>query len=572
VQQRIVLKHVTGSKANQTEEFPIQDFKELTIGRDPAAGCKFDPDRDDLVSRLHAKIVKESDSPLQFAVVDLESRNGTMVNDQRVFKSARLNPGDTVQLGPAGPSFLFLVEPPPPRPTRSIGDISASGERKPVPSTREAATPVSPVTPATATPITPFTPAHEPRPVSRSTMERLIGQVSGQSRRAMWITGMTLTVLVIILLAVLYMYWGRIVNPPGFDVIARQNADAVVLVEVGWKLVDTSTGRQLHHSQILYGDRKIPVYTLSDGKIQPILINTDESGQHRPIGGQVSGTGFVVSSDGFIVANRHVAAAWETAYVWPADMPDGFLVDENGGLVREVRAVDLPRDWVPANTAAVVDSISYNNKRRTVVPKPSKAKNMDGRLDYLDVTFASTKSRARARLIGAADAQDVALVKVDLPRRLNYVTLFSEYEAAQEANAGVSQRLARFFKRTPPYETVRQGDAAMVMAYPAVSPDTVARDPQQRTIPEPTVSVGNVARIYRAGATVRIEQVPIEVGDSYQLTMGSMGTGSSGGPVFDQWGRVFALLFFSRTTADSQANFAVPIRFAVDIMNLGRAQ
>ena len=45
--ERIVLKHLSGSKANQVEEFPLAHVKELILGRDPSSTVKYDPDRDE---------------------------------------------------------------------------------------------------------------------------------------------------------------------------------------------------------------------------------------------------------------------------------------------------------------------------------------------------------------------------------------------------------------------------------------------------------------------------------------------------------------------------------------------
>src|SRR5215213_7774006 len=110
---RIVLRHLSGSKANQVEEFPLSHVKELVFGRDPSATVKYDPDRDDLVGRQHAKITQDPNDPSQFIVTDLNSRNGTFLNRQRVTGAVRVNPGDVVQLGPGGPEFVFEVEPRP---------------------------------------------------------------------------------------------------------------------------------------------------------------------------------------------------------------------------------------------------------------------------------------------------------------------------------------------------------------------------------------------------------------------------------------------------------------------------
>ena len=77
--ERIVLRHLNGSKANQVEEFPLAHFKELVVGRDPSATVKYDPDKDDLVGRQHAGIAQDPNDPTQFAITDLNSRNGTLV-------------------------------------------------------------------------------------------------------------------------------------------------------------------------------------------------------------------------------------------------------------------------------------------------------------------------------------------------------------------------------------------------------------------------------------------------------------------------------------------------------------
>src|SRR2546430_13784721 len=122
--ERVIIKHLRGSKANQIEEFPLNNFKELTFGRDPSSTIKYDPDRDDLVGRQQAKLIRDdqateisgqsdSISNLQFTVTDLNSRNGTFVNKQRIVGSVKIWPGDIVQFGPGGPEFQFDIEPRP---------------------------------------------------------------------------------------------------------------------------------------------------------------------------------------------------------------------------------------------------------------------------------------------------------------------------------------------------------------------------------------------------------------------------------------------------------------------------
>src|SRR5215212_19541 len=151
--ERIVLKHLSGSKANQVEEFPLAHVKELILGRDPSSTVKYDPDRDDLVGRQHAKITQDPNDPSQFIVTDLNSRNGTFVNRQRLSGTTRINPGDVVQLGPGGPEFVFEVEPRPAGSTKATR-VAQTGPMAPT----------MPGAPATRVPGGPPPPQHQQQP------------------------------------------------------------------------------------------------------------------------------------------------------------------------------------------------------------------------------------------------------------------------------------------------------------------------------------------------------------------------------------------------------------------------
>ncbi|RYY12998.1 MAG: FHA domain-containing protein, partial [Chitinophagaceae bacterium] len=110
--ERYVIKHVSGSKINQVEEFDFNK-KLLTIGRVAGSDIQYDPEKETIVSREHAKIVKAVDGSLRFTVVDNNSRNGIFVNKVRVKGSMPVEPGDVVQLGNNGPSFSFDIYPRP---------------------------------------------------------------------------------------------------------------------------------------------------------------------------------------------------------------------------------------------------------------------------------------------------------------------------------------------------------------------------------------------------------------------------------------------------------------------------
>src|SRR5437867_5075312 len=111
--QRVVIRHISGSKADQVEEFPVDQFKILTLGRNTDQIIQYDPDNDDLVSRKHARISREEDQEDRFLITDVGSSHGTYVNKQRISGTASILPGDVIQLGPGGPEFQFDLQPRP---------------------------------------------------------------------------------------------------------------------------------------------------------------------------------------------------------------------------------------------------------------------------------------------------------------------------------------------------------------------------------------------------------------------------------------------------------------------------
>jgi ABC-type multidrug transport system ATPase subunit len=86
--------------------------KELTrLGRDPEGEVVIDADAA-VVSRRHAEI-RLSDG--QYAITDLKSFNGTLVNGQRITETVSLFDGDQIELGNSGPR-LRLIDPAHPAP------------------------------------------------------------------------------------------------------------------------------------------------------------------------------------------------------------------------------------------------------------------------------------------------------------------------------------------------------------------------------------------------------------------------------------------------------------------------
>jgi S1-C subfamily serine protease len=261
------------------------------------------------------------------------------------------------------------------------------------------------------------------------------------------------------------------------------------------------------------------------------------------LGGEHTGTGFTVTNDGFIMTNRHVAASWHTTYHFPKEANPGVLLDK-GQLVRRKDGtpiiVQAPGNWVPARTRQAGQQLQGG---------------FEGRNDYLDVTFAKQQLRIPAQLARISDRHDVAMIKIQVPEPVEAVKLLDNYSS------------------------IKPGDSAVVLGYPAVSPrvygrvrsqDVFNREDRPRVVPDPTITVGHVGRVLR-GKTPQAgneeeSAMYSEFGDAYQLTINATGGGNSGGPLFNDQGRAIGIYFASRNL-DARISFAVPIRYAMELMS-----
>jgi S1-C subfamily serine protease len=561
----MLIKHLSGSKANQVEEFSLKHHNELTFGREGGVTVKYDPDRDDLVGRQHAKISRDPSDPNGFQLTDLNSTNGTFLNGQKVNGTVRVSPGDRVQFGPGGPEFMFDVEP---RPDNAAKSTRIAGAATAPPQTRIA------TAGATGGEV-------KPGGVGKATVERMVSQAVTDTKRSQgrkWgaIGGVAIVLILLLVAGVVGGgYWLYTKREAALkDELGGKTSDlekkvaaggisaseindkygkSVVFIEVAWRLIDTQKQTQVYH-QFVPNSREVlskllgvnfgkgpidpsaggalPVYVQTGDSYEPLLTDS-KTDLSVPIGGRHTGTGFVVTADGFVLTNRHVAATWMTSYQFPDTTPRGIVITAQGQLA-STSLVPPPSDWVPANTK-------------------QEGKQLQGQLkgvdDTLDVTLAGKESRMAASLKQVSDRHDVALIKVDVPGQLTKVELFDNYDS------------------------LKKGEQVVIMGYPAASPrvygvisskDVFNQNTQLKVIPDPTVTTTNIGNIIRDSDDKDKDKRVSVMGDVIQLATGSTGAGNSGGPVFDSQGRVIGI-FFAGDKANS-ITYAVPIRYGKEFL------
>lgn len=546
----VLIRHIAGSKKGQVEKFEVANTPEIKIGRGLENNVGFDPVKEDTISRNHCSIVQDGANPERFYISDSQSKNGTFVNDSLIIGKTELFAGDIVKLGKEGPSFEFDLDPRPQshiKKTRIIDPVAIKETK--IHSSNDLPKATSEKAPPTK------------EGIGKNTMQHMIRESEKKSK-----TGLLITVLAILLLAstggyLLYKKTGvkeivHVKDPKTTFTpteIAKANQDKVVYIEMAWKLTNTASSEEMYHVYYPVVQKgQIVGYQAaysqnSQGAIVPFLVTKGDYlkalGNAQGIeldliasGG--SGSGFVVDERGFIATNRHVASNWLTSYRFQQYAFPGVLVepDQNGQFGpnwNKTVTQEMVGEWVPGN-----------DKRYTGVNT------------YLDVTFANNSQRTPAKIVRISSTHDVAMIKIDLPEALPKVDLYDSYNEIQP------------------------GDPAIVMGYPGIAPvqlvlkrsqDVFNTNPEITSVPVPTVSNGNVGRMVRGSEkNSKIDDYQSTFGDYYQLTINSTGGGNSGGPMFDEKGRVVGVYSAGKWEPGTSISFAVPIKYVMELM--GRQQ
>lgn len=535
----LLIRHVSGSKKGQLEKFPVTGKTEIKIGRGTDSDVRFDPIKEDTISREHCRILQDEAKPDLYTVIDSQSKNGTYVNYIKIDGKTEIFAGDVIMLGKDGPAFEFDLDPRPSghaKKTRVIESVPANETR---------------MQDAVGTQKTSENTAKPKEAIGKQTMQHMIQQSEKKSK-----VGLLVTVIAVLLVVgtggyllsknqkvkeIVKVQEPKTTFTPAE--IAKSNQDKVIYVEMAWKLTNTSTGDEMYQAYfpVKNGENIIGykgAYTRNEqGKIVPFLTTKSDAPQGALldlIASSGSGSGFVVDERGFIATNRHVAANWLTSFHFQDYAFPGYLLEyDQKGRLNINPDVEVGRqdvgDWVPGN-----------DKKYT------------GENTYLDVTFANNSQRTPAKIVRISPTHDIAMIKIDLPETLPKVTLYDSYEEIQP------------------------GDPAIVMGYPGIAPaqlvlkrsqDVFNTNPNITSVPVPTISNGNVGRMVRgAEKNSKIDDYMSTFGDYYQLTINSTGGGNSGGPMFDDKGRVVGVFSAGKWEPGAAISFAVPVKYVMELM------
>jgi serine protease Do len=613
---RIIIRHMSGSKANQIEQLPLGELRELTIGRDPSSKISFDPG-DDVVSRNHAVIRVVGDDQISFKIADLGSSNGTFLNNERIKGETELLPEDMVELGKNGPKFVFDVQPRPTNlaaRTRIISLDNSTATRVIKTAEIAAATATVDVGKTTAFGANTTQVGAEGGKVAigKETVLHMLGEQRRSASRV-WIASVA-GIAAFVLLGGGALYWkhqqdlaaqqadlmrvqqeaaaqqanleaktrqlqseasASFSQRIGMDPqeITRQFGNAVAKVDLQWRIYDQQTGEPVFHKTVIWkkDGRLLPAYVhFPSGLVLRWLTLANDGRSNLAISGNGSATAFVVSDAGFMLTSKHVAAGWTLAYgvakdTRGNDYQEGVLYEWNSNPERRgrepepklINLSDYPdlNTWVPETGGFIFETDKPSIDGPGNVPDPSKD-DKDKRF------FEGRDDRLEVSFPGSRVAINATLGRTS-----------SESDAAL-IKIDTPQALTKVELATGD-DIVTPGERVMALGYPQLAIETLAvsdtiegGQPRQliNRVPEVSVTEGIVSKVTPSvkeenGVTLRGL-----LGDVIQLSINSAGQGNSGGPVFNSEGKVIGLFTYVISGGSATDSGAVPIKYGLELM------
>jgi S1-C subfamily serine protease len=613
---RIEIRHVAGSKANQIEQFQLDNLTELTIGRDPRSTIAFDPTRDDRVSRNHAviRIVKGDD--IAFRISDLGSSNGTKVNGSKIERETELLPEDRIEIGSGGPVIMFDIQP---RPSHLVARTRITGTEAMAqpPATRIGPAPtMATSTGPTVVPTTTGMPMPPTKVgVGRETVQRMLGEERQKtSQKWMYTLAGVLVLFAIIGGGLWYktnsdrqqaiqlantaqkaadaareeaqkksaelqaqvdktsVQAARAKGMTPEEIVAKFR-NATVFVDFEWRLYDRESLKPIFQKTVLVDGELWNCYVnlgadnSGNPRIVRWLTTEDEGRTNVPIGSGGWGTGFVVNDDGFVLTNKHVAASWMTDF----NQHSSYEARARKGLWFAMRD-SFPIDPKTKRNLSAGQYIVAEAHRFTFDRPPSWQPDRGGTI--FDATYAvPTSSNNERSFVGKNEILTARFPDSSLSINAEMVRASTKADVAL-VKISIPQKLSHV-ELASADNVVAQGAPITVLGYPGTSAETLAiirtqeagnLSSRREHIPDPTVTPGVVSLVGRSRTDSGDVTIFGQMGDAYQLTAGAT-AGNSGGPVFDASGKVIAIFTYGSTETEN-TTWAVPIQYGRALLDV----
>lgn len=560
--KKLILKFASGRDANKEYSFDAVPALSVTIGRDPACQVVVH-EQEDAVSRRHALIQPADPAKVDdWIVVDNGSANGLFINDMEVKQRHPINDEDVIRLGRNGPTLLVAFDPKPLKATRVVSAASVAKATRletPAQPASLAATREQPAINSHAT-------AAPAGGVGKETLERRIGEVTAQvekksNKKLVSLGAVAVGLLVAVggfsyyrsqlqaqeLVAVKGEAEAAMNKPAAFDAgmathIRNEWGDSTVQIEAKWQMVEAVSGSPVYHRFYRLGGKEYMEYEeLKDGSIRPLI--TYDPKQGLAVGGTHSGTGFVVSADGFIMTNRHVAEGWTAPF--PLRTPGKIY--RYRGRVDYVDALPTDLDgWSPMRDDYFREKKGVKNDKR-----------FEGRNISIEVLFQKGNVSVPARNGSSSKGQDVALLRIDAATPLTPVVLNREADA-----------------------TLQPGNKVVQLGFPSGSPSTTylyqsnssqageAAGYSRSVVPDVSVNEGIVSKKGQRVNNASIDAFLVPSGGDYiEMNINHSGSGNSGGPIFDTQGKVVALFTADASNGTGRIALGVPIHYGLQLLD-----
>jgi S1-C subfamily serine protease len=627
---RIVIQHVSAAKANQVEQFPVDAFSELAIGREPSCAIQFDAQRDDYVSRRHAVIRIAAGSQPSFTIADLGSRNGTRLNGETISAEAELLPGDTIELGVGGPKFTFDVQPRPAHLSVRTRALPKAMTDTRILSTAEIEATAKAATTSNLTPLNATSPDLPKSGVGRATVIGMLAAQRTQTNRT-WIYVLA-AVLVVVAVGGGSLYFdGKLKAEAAATALHEQQrqlvaqreaarraqAESAAAIEKAQRDNQAAIEKTQREGQIAIekAQQESAVSLHKAVGVSPqeivrlygnstVLIESSwrlyHQGSGKPVYQKMITQPDRTRLPAYVQLANNVVVRWlttddenQTNRVIGLDgLGTGFVISRSGFILTNKHVV---AGWTTTiynqqqrargeDLKGVLFDIQQRQGPRFFVP---------AEIPDLTTTWTPLKAailfqgsqpvpvpEERTRFEGRVDRLQVKFPGSHTPIDARYIRSSLHADVA-EIKVDAEQTLTPVELSNGALAPV--GEAVTVMGYPAFSNKTFALirsneglSAQQtlENIPEPTVTAGNIARMGDGRTAGDGSQSSGAVatlgsmGELYQLTVPS-GAGNSGGPVFDREGKVIGI-FSAGLQGRETTTFAVPIKFGLELFKLQR--